>query len=247
MLHVRPRRAALAALAASSLLLLSACDGDTAPAGAGTKARSTPSAPPEAITADQAQQALVTVEDLPSGWQLQPDTGLDKSQGAQEEIISGVKPVCAPITAVLNTGRLEEDRKADAQEVFAKKGDTTAVVQDVSGYSRAQAEKAVAALRTAVEQCGTFTGTMGGKKAVLTVKKAAGLPAYGDESLGYTVRIVQGGTTQMDFDLDTIRSHGAVTTLWNNYSDTGDRGTTAFRKALARAGAKLVAAAAGTP
>ncbi|MEU7166001.1 hypothetical protein AB0A70_15345 [Streptomyces morookaense] len=229
--------------------LPSACDGGSDSAGkkddkGAQAAASTPSTP-ESLTAEQAQQALVALGDLPAGWKLEANTGMDKSQGADDDMVTGVKPLCAPVTAVLNSGRLEADYKANAQEVFTKTGDQTTVAQDVSAYPRAQAEKAMAGLRAAVEQCGTFTGKQGGKKATVTVKKTAEQPKYGDESLRYTVKIVQ-GDMQMDFDMGTIRSHGAITTVLNNYSDRGDRGLGAFTKALSKAGEKLAAAAAKT-
>ncbi|MEV4439658.1 hypothetical protein AB0K09_11660 [Streptomyces sp. NPDC049577] len=250
-MRVRPRRIALATLAASSLLLLTACGGSSgAASGAGSvgkkdKAQSAP-AVPEAITAAQAQQALVALGDLPAGWKLEANTGLDKSQGgADDDVISGVKPLCAPIAALLNNGRLEEDHKANAQEVFTKKGDQTTVAQDVSGYTRAQAEKAMTGLHAAVEQCGTFPGKEGGKPASLTVRKTAQQPKYGDDSVSYTVKVVQ-GDMEMDFDMGTVRIHGAVTTVLNNYPDTGDRGKAAFGAALAKASEKLAAVAAKT-
>ncbi|MBD0742397.1 hypothetical protein [Streptomyces sp. CBMA152] len=247
-MHVRTRRLALATLAASSLLLLSACNGGSNSADkADKKGKAAPSAPavPDSITAEQAQQALVGLGDLPAGWKLEANTGLDKSQGAEEDMMTGAKALCAPVTAVLNSGRLGTDYKANAQEVFTKKGDQTTVAQDVSGYPRAQAERAMAGLRAAIEQCGTFTAQQGGHKATVTVKKTAEQPKYADESIRYTVKIVQ-GDMQMDFDMGTVRSHGAITTVLNNYPDHGDRGLEAFTKALSKAAGKLVAAAAKT-
>ncbi|MEU4211068.1 hypothetical protein AB0F13_13910 [Streptomyces sp. NPDC026206] len=255
-MHVRTRRVAFATLAASSLLLMTACDsGSASGSGSGSgpgsgsgaggkKGKGTPSAPAY-ITANQAEQALVALDDLPAGWKLEPNTGLDKSQGASDDMVSGVKAECAPVTAVLNTGRLDEDHKANAQAVFVKKGDQTTIAQDVSGYPLTQAEKAMTGLRTAVGQCASVSATQGGKKATLKVKKAAEQPQFGDESIAYSVTVVQGGM-QMDFDFATVRSHGAVTTVLNNYSDHGDRGKEAFSKALAEAAQKLVAAAAKT-
>ncbi|WP_414169919.1 hypothetical protein ACMATS_32585 [Streptoverticillium reticulum] len=245
-MHVRPRRVVFATLAASSLLLLSACDGGSASADKKDN-KGAPSAPsvPASLSAEQAEQALVAPGDLPAGWKLEANTGLDKSQGADDDMVTGAKPLCAPVTAVLNSGRLEADYKANAQEVFTKKGDRTTVAQDVSGYPRAQAERAMTGLRTAVEQCGTFTGKQAGKKATVTVKKTAEQPKYGDDSLRYTVKVVQ-GDLQMDFDMGTVRSHGAITTVLNNYPDHGDRGMEAFTKALSKAAEKLGAAAAKT-
>ncbi|MET9417093.1 hypothetical protein ABZY03_23475 [Streptomyces klenkii] len=253
-MHVRPRRVALAALVAASSLLLAACDGGSdsssgSGAGSGSGGKKDKGAPtvPASITADQAQKALVAVTDLPAGWQLEPNTGLDKSQGGgDEQIVNGSRPECAPIVAVLNTGRLEEDHKANAQVVFTKKGDQTTVAQDVSGYERAVAEKAMAGLRTAVGKCASFDAKDSGKKTTVKVKKAAGQQqTYGDESVSYAVTVVT-GDMQMDFDLGTVRSHGAITTVLNNYSDHGDRGKAAFAKALTKAAEKLTAAAAKT-
>ncbi len=238
----------LAALAASSLLLLTACNGDSGSSSSSEakkgKASAAPSVPAY-ITAAQAEQALVALEDLPAGWKVEANTSMDKSQGAEEDAVTGAKPECAPITSVLNSGRLEEDYKANHERVFTKEGDQILLAQDVSGYPRPQAEKAMAGLRNAVEKCATFTGKQNGKKATVTVKKTADQQKYGDESVTYTVKVVA-GDMQMDFDMGTMRSHGAITTILNNYSDHGDRGKEAFSKALAKAAEKLTAAAAKT-
>ncbi|MFE5868150.1 hypothetical protein ACFQ6V_05760 [Streptomyces roseifaciens] len=244
-MHVRPRRVALAALATSSLLLLTACNGDS---GSGSEAKkgkagAAPSVPAY-ITAAQAEQALVAVEDLPDGWKMEANTSMDKSQGAEDDMVTGVTGECAPIAGILNSGRLEEDYKANRERVFTKEGGQNFLAQAVNGYPRAQAEKAMAGLRNAVERCATFTGKQNGKKARVTVKKAADQKKYGDESITYTVRVVA-GDTQMDFDMGVIRSHGAITTVLNNYG-SGDRGKEAFSKALAKAAEKLTAAAAKT-
>ncbi|MFI9306649.1 hypothetical protein [Streptomyces triculaminicus] len=243
-MQVRSRQVVLTAVAASSLLLLTACNSDS---GGGTEKK--PSAAPSApahITAAQADQALVSLEDLPAGWKVEANTTLDKSQGAEEEAITDAKPECAPITGVLNSGQVDQDHKAKSERVFTKKGDQTMVAQVVNGYTLPQAEKTMAGLRTAVETtCATFTGKQGGKKTKVTVKKTAEQHKYGDESLTYTVKVVT-GDQQMDFDMGTVRSRGAITTVINNYPDKGDRGKEAFSKALAKASEKLTAATAKT-
>ncbi|MGK5728150.1 hypothetical protein [Streptomyces sp. URMC 124] len=245
-MQVRSRQVVLTALAASSLLLLTACNGDS---GTGTEKKAKASAAPSApahITAAQAEQALVALEDLPAGWKVEANTTLDKSQGAEEDAITDTKPECAPIANVLNSGEVDRDHKANSERVFTKKGDQTMVAQIVSGYPRPQAEKTMAGLRTAVETaCTTFTGKQGGKKTTVTVKKTADQHKYGDDSLTYTVKVVT-GDMQMDFDMGTVRSRGAVTTVINNYPDKGDRGKEAFGKALAKASEKLTAVTAKT-
>ncbi|MEU1817807.1 hypothetical protein ABZ543_21795 [Streptomyces roseifaciens] len=244
-MHVRPRRVALAALATSSLLLLTACNSDSSSGSEAKKGKATaaPSAPAH-ITAAQAEQALVALEDLPAGWKTEANTSMDKSHGAEDDMVTGVTGECAPIAGILNSGRLEEDYKANRERVFTKGDGQNLLAQAVNGYPRAQAEKAMAGLRNAVDKCATFTGKQNGKKATVTVKKPAEQQKYGDESITYTVRVVA-GDTQMDFDMGAMRSHGAITTVLNNYG-SGDRGKEAFSKALAKSAEKLTAAAAKT-
>ncbi|MFE0045826.1 hypothetical protein [Streptomyces albireticuli] len=252
-MHVHPRRFAVAALAASTLLLATACDGGSGSgSGSGSGAGATsspgnkakPSSAPEHLTAARAKNALIGAADLPAGWKLEENAVIDKTMGAPDEILDKTRAQCAPLVTLINSGRPEADYKANVQQVFVKRGDETNISQDVSGYTREQAEKAMTALRAAVGACSSFTGTMNGKKAAVTVRKLDVAKA-GDDSLGYAVTILV-GEYAMDFDFGTVRSRGAVTTVRNNWGAHGDRGKEAFTKGLAKAAEKLTAAAAGT-
>ncbi|MBT2391551.1 hypothetical protein J7E87_19460 [Streptomyces sp. ISL-1] len=245
-MHVSLRHGAIAGLAISSLLLISACDGGSDSAKAsGSKTKNAPPAPPTYISSKQAEQALVTGAELAEGWQREPDTIIDKkAAGAEEESLKGVRKACAPLAEILNSGRPDADHKATAQAVFYKKGEETNLAQDVSGYPRAQAVGLMSGLRTAIKECGSFDGTMSGKKAKVKVTTLE-VPKYGDESVGYAISITSDDMV-MDFDMATVRSVGGITTLRNNYSDTGDRGKGAFNEGLAHAAEKLKAATAKT-
>ncbi|UQI43334.1 hypothetical protein M1P56_02505 [Streptomyces sp. HU2014] len=250
-MHVHPRRFAVATLAASTLLLATACDGGSGSgSGSGSGATSSPgnkakpSSAPAPLTPARAKDALIGATDLPAGWKLEENTVIDKTMGATDEMLEKARAQCAPLVTVINSGRLEADYKANLQQVFVKQGDETNISQDVSGYTREQAGKAMAALRTAVGNCSSFSATMKGKKATVTVK-GLDVAKAGDDSLGYTVTILV-GEYAMDFDFGTVRSRGAVTTVRNNWGANGDRGKEAFTKGLAKAAEKLTAAAAGT-
>ncbi len=236
----------MAVLAVSSLFLISACDmasnDSDAPAA---KTKNTPPAPPAHISADQAEKALVTGPELATGWQREPNTIIDKkAAGADEDSLKGVRAACMPLAEILNSGRPNPDHKATAQAVFYKKGEETNLAQDVTGYTRTQAEGFMRGLRAAVKACGSFDGRISGKKATVKVTTLT-VPKLGDESIGYAMSI-RSGDMIMDFDMATVRSVGGITTLRNNYSDTGDRGKGAFDKGLAHAAAKLKAATAKT-
>ncbi|MFE3323384.1 hypothetical protein [Streptomyces sp. NPDC059176] len=240
-MHVSSRCGATVALAVSSLLLVSACNGGTdGPGASGAKASGSPAAPPEHISSAQAEQALVTGDALAKGWQREPDTILDTTEaGSEKDLLKGVREGCGPLAEVVNTGRPGADHKATAQAVFYKKGEETNLGQDVSGYTRAEATKLMDDLRKAVKDCASFDGTMDGEKATVKVT-VLDVPKLGDESLGYAVRITYGDLL-MDFDMATVRSVGGITTFRNNYSTTGDRAKAAFDKGLARAAEKLQA------
>lgn len=247
-MHVSLRRGAIVGMAISSLLFISACDGD-ADADSGTatntKAKNTPSTPPDHISSGQAKQALVTGEELATGWRLEPNTIIDKkAAGAEKDSLKGVRTACAPLMEILNSGRPAPDYKATAQAVFYKKGEETNLAQDVSGYTRDQAAGIMSDLRRAVKECGSFKGTISGKEAKVNVTTLE-VPKYGDESIGYAIHILTNGMA-VDFDLATVRSVGGITTLRNNYSDTGDRAMGAFNQGLAHAAKKLKAATAKT-
>lgn len=245
-MHVSLRRGTIAGLALSSLIVLSACDGGAErPKAAGPKATSAPTALPEHISAEQAEKALLTGDALAKGWQREPNTVLDvKAAGSEKDLLKGVSKACAPVAEVLNTGRPGPDHKATAQAVFYKKGEETNLGQDVSGYTRAEAVKLMSGLRTAVKECGSFDGSMEGKKAKVKVT-ALDVPKYGDESIGFALRITY-GDMQMNFDMASVRSVGGVTSFRNNYTTTGDRAKGAFDKGLAAAAEKLKAVASKT-
>lgn len=248
-MHTRFARRLTLTFLATAPLLLTACSGTHNAQSTSDKAAPDTAAkaePPSHITPAQAKAALVEAADLPAGWKLRRKSSAEQQNGKEHQALKKVGARCAPLAAVVNSGRLEGDYAAHARQLFVKKDgeEATSLGQDVSGYPRDRAERAMHRLRTAVEQCSDFKGTLEGRPATLTVQRTS-IPRYGDDSLAYTVGVTVDGY-EMDFDLATVRSHGAITSLVHNYPAGGHRGRKAFARALARAAAKLTENAAQT-
>ncbi|MEV5509538.1 hypothetical protein [Streptomyces orinoci] len=234
----------LIALTASSVLL-TACGGPETPkAATDNAARPAPhSAPrPAHITAEQARGALLGTQDLPEGWKT-----AHKNKHRKKAELKGVQARCLPLAAVVNTGRLEGEYATHAHRVFTKQGEdgqATGLAQDVSGYPRQRAEQGMRRLRDAVEHCGSFTGTLADTQATLRVKRHDA-PRYGDDVLAYSVSVTV-DDVRMDFDLATVRSHGAVTTLVESHPAETEHNRQAVDRALSVAATRLTRAAAAT-
>ncbi|MFI9720638.1 hypothetical protein ACIHFE_13425 [Streptomyces sp. NPDC052396] len=238
------RRITLTTLTASSLLL-TACGGAETPKSAVDNAARPvprPAARSAHITAGQARDALLGTRDLPKGWKTGHKTG-----HREKAELKGVKAHCLPLAAVVNTGRLEGEYITHAHRLFSKQddeGQATGLAQDVSGYPRERAEQGMRRLRAAVEQCGSFQGTLAGNPATLRVK-THDVPRYGEDALAYSVSVTV-DDIRMDFDLATVRSHGAVTTLVESHPAESKHNREAVDRALAAAADRLTRAAART-
>jgi hypothetical protein len=173
-----PVRGALLVLAAVGL---TACGGHSqarpAPSGAPAPA------PPVGLTAAQAEAALLTVTDLPLGFQAQ--------DGAPEATALG----CAGVDQVY----LPAGASARAAASFGHSLSAAFVNETISSRPGGGAERALTAFARAARECASFAGPDGTKYKVTGLE----LPAYGDGSAA--VRVSSALTEGRPVDLVAVR------------------------------------------
>ncbi|MCF3106026.1 hypothetical protein IPZ58_31300 [Streptomyces roseoverticillatus] len=243
------RRGALAALAAASLLTLSACgDGDkdgkpSAPQSSSGTASAAPdrgkeAAGPAPLTAAQAKAALLTPADLPSGWEADKsipayDVGPTAMQFGKAD-----NAACQPLLDAFVGADNGPKAQAHAMTDLKQGGEAgTMMSQGVTSYRQAEAVK-VMRQKMDVGACGKFTA----KAVDGSEDEAAGselaVPALGDEARG--VRVVFAATGEgvsIQHDIAAVRVGGTVVTVAQASFTTAD--SAAFEAALRKAVEKV--------
>ncbi|GGX71010.1 hypothetical protein [Streptomyces hiroshimensis] len=240
------RRGALAALAAASLLTLSACgDGDKkGEDGKPSAAQDTAGAAPapdkgsRPLTAEQAKAALLTPADLPSGWEVNKDIPAYDVGATGMQFGKAGKAACQPLLDVFVGADNGPKAQAHAMTDLKQAGETgIQMTQGVTSYQEAEAVK-VMQRKTDLAACGKFTV----KGADGSTDEAAGseltVPALGDEARG--VRVVFAATEQgvsIQHDIAAVRVGGTVVTVSQASFTTAD--TAAFETSLRKAVEKV--------
>ncbi|WP_424213840.1 sensor domain-containing protein [Streptomyces sp. BI20] len=235
----RTTRVALAALAASSLLLVTACTGDEGK----DKAADKPAAPPKpkVLSEAQARTVLVKPADIAPGWKLKPDYVIDVMDPAQYTFGKADKPACQPFVDLINTGRVLTDYKVTVQQVIGDPGDKTNVAQDVSGYADAKAvQAAVQSVADGVAGCAEF-GSTAEKKPVKVRVKPLKMAAQGEQSTSLEIVFEENGADASTYTFESaiVRVGANVTYLHNNLGEGGERNQKGFAQAVAKAAENL--------
>lgn len=182
----RIRRGAAAVLAVSGLLLTAACgSGDDQGDKAGKNGE---------LSAATMKAALLTAEDLPSGYQAgQPGPSGGPATTAD-------KPECEPIAVFLND-TIKGAAKGGSVD-FEGPGGGTQLSQQVFTFPGGEAAGFVRGIGAALERCTDFGASVAGEKMTIGVRKIDG-PEVGEEShsLNLTTEIKQ---LQMTFDIQVL-------------------------------------------
>ncbi|MEU1813891.1 hypothetical protein ABZ543_01680 [Streptomyces roseifaciens] len=246
------RRGALAAVAAASLLTLSACGGDEGGAPpsaaqssgpAGGSAAPAPGAPGKdkgarPLTAGQAKAALLTPDDLPSGWEVNKDIPAYDVGATGMQFGKADKAACQPLLDVFVGADNGPKAQAHAMTDLKQAGDTG--IQMTQGVTSYQEAEAVRIMQQKIDfgACGTFAA----KGADGSTDQASGseltVPALGDGSRG--VRVVFAATEEgvsIQHDIAAVRVGGTVVTVSQASFTTAD--TAAFESSLRKAVEKV--------
>ncbi|MGK5732626.1 hypothetical protein [Streptomyces sp. URMC 124] len=239
-----PRRGVLAALAAASLLALSACGGGDGGGDGGGKGDGKPSAAQSGtgkdagarpLTAEQAKAALLVPADMPSGWEVNKDIPAYDVGATGMQFGKADKAACQPLLDVFVGADNGPKAQAHAMTDLKQAGETgIQMTQGVTSYQEAEAVK-VMDRKTDFGACAKFRA----KGADGTTDEAAGselkVPALGDGARG--ARVVFAATDEgvsIQHDIAAVRVGGTVVTVSQASFTTADSAlfASSLRKAV---------------
>ncbi|MFS0883631.1 hypothetical protein [Aeromicrobium sp. 179-A 4D2 NHS] len=167
----------LLALAAASALLLTGCASDSNTAGKTGFVERILAGP---LTYADIDDALLTVDDLPAGWSVDPDG----SDDGDDSKTSSDSPECDLLVAAMEA---DDDSGAtpvgEGEATFRKSKRGPFLLQSITSFEGNEAKKSVKAFRTAFETCDSFTETGDdGTKVTFKVSPMA-FPSLGDDTV----------------------------------------------------------------
>lgn len=192
------------------------------------------------------EQALLTLEDMPTGWTTSPDAGED-DEGAAE------------FCAELDFSEREDEPDAEAEASFEGGEIGPFVTHLVARFGDGEAEKRFTALREAVDECGDFDTTDEDGTTITGQMSAVSFPELADESLamrlsGTVTTAADGELGELEFpmagDLVFFRQGDAVAAVFHLAIDAAAFGggggglDSAITEDLARKAAEKLAAVA---
>ncbi|MFG3286700.1 hypothetical protein [Streptomyces sp. NPDC048111] len=223
------RRATAVALAASSLLFAAACggsDGKSDKASGADKSAAAPSSPAAAggaVTEAQLKAALLTAQDVPASWKVDPEGGpsMGKAEKAAcQKFLDLIQSEPAPLGAAARQTVNFED---GGQQVFGFDGDKAA------GYLKN--------LDADLAGCASFGVETDGEKYPATVK-ALTVDKAGNESHGYQL-VFDMGPVKMAFDNYVVRKGAALSTFSAKAKAPGGEPSAEFKAVTATVAKKL--------
>ncbi|MBC9716205.1 hypothetical protein H9Y04_27070 [Streptomyces sp. TRM66268-LWL] len=239
------RRAAVAALACSSLLFAAACGGSADADGKSSAKQSAPEKKaPEAkpLTRGQAEEAALVLKDMPSGWSSD-ESMTDTEDGSTVFGLGQAakdKKQCQPLLDQIVHHAQSPSPQATVTKSYNKSDLGPYLSHGVFSYTLEDAKEAMknSALPTG---CDSFTADFEGDKATFKFKKLD-LPGVGDETLAWRLIAVDDESgVPMQFDFAAARVGSAISvTLQTSVDRKSD--APAFEEAFEK-GAKRVAEA----
>lgn len=144
-------KTSLAAIALCSLLALSGCGGgdDSGKTGVVEKVFADP------LTDAQVKEALLTVDDMPSGWTVSPDDDEDDDSDSETDATS---PECKKLAAVMDEDDTSESF-GEGEIEFQESEFGPFLSESVSSEEGDEVEKSMNSFREAFETCDSFTQT----------------------------------------------------------------------------------------
>jgi hypothetical protein len=201
------RTLVLGALAtALSTLFLSAC----------TSTQSTATAPSPSSTVPQRteatlRQALLALEDLPAGYEVQPEA----EEGGATPVARSEDPKCASFVRLINADALPGS-KASALVAFAGGPDGPFAEEWIEAMGDATAVTDMQAmLRASVDDCGEVTVSLPGAGAADLELSTVEAPAVGSNPIAYRMRATDGALG--GFEITFVHTGIADTLLTMNF------------------------------
>ncbi len=174
------------AIAAACCLLLGGCGASAGPDQTATA---------DPLSETQIKKALLTIDDLPSGFSKDPDLALDE-EGSADDVTQGTKQ-CRDLLSALN----DENRGKPFGEgqVGFKEGDAGPFIEEqVTSFEGSTIKKSMATLREAFASCKEFqTKDSEGVVTEFTVAPMT-FPDLGDDSIAVQLGAIE---SSVDFEI----------------------------------------------
>ncbi|MEU8886465.1 hypothetical protein [Streptomyces sp. NPDC048442] len=217
-MRTRTLRAAAVGLAASSVLLATACEGgakaEEKPAAKKPTAAAKPSTPPAVapLTQRQVESALLEVRDMPTGWSK--DNEISSSAAGSTEFALGKtdKPECQFLFDAVVGSEKGAKPQNSAVVGFTKSEEGPILVGGVTAYTEAEA-KTLMKEPPLPPSCRKFTGDFEGDK-VTVVYEDLSVPKAGQDSQGLRLKLTSKDPEMpsMQYDIAHARVGGAIAT-----------------------------------
>lgn len=221
----RTTRTTAAAAAAALLLLAAGCGDDGDSGGSSSSASSDSPAPSDTASGSssggggrtlsraQTQNALLTVQDFPSGWKA---ADLDDNQaggGDSPDDLETDEPRCDKLFDIMDGDADTNDAVHDASREFEKGAKGPFVSNPVSAYSGNNARRALKDFKQAGNDCGTFHSKDGRSTITFKVSPMT-MQSYGDASVAFRAKgTAKGGNADgRTYDLVLVLARVASST-----------------------------------
>ncbi|MCX5201303.1 hypothetical protein OG897_07520 [Streptomyces sp. NBC_00237] len=222
-MRIRPLRAAATALVASSLVLLTACEGsaDAESKGEAKKTPAAKSATPtpkpdvKPFTQRQVQSALLEVKDLPTGWSKDAELSEGDAAGSGFRMGKSDKAECQFLldSAVGAEGGPKPQNSGALG--FTKSQEGPILMAGVTAFTEAEAKKLME-MPPVPAACRKFTAKLEGEEGKSTlVHEDLSVPQRGASSTGIRLRVTSADPEMpsMQYDLAQARVGGAIVTV----------------------------------
>jgi hypothetical protein len=206
-------------LAASSLLLATACGGaaDAEEKPVAQKAPAKTAAPtPTAVaplTQRQAESALLTVKDMPSGWSK--DNEMSSSDAGAAEFNAGRadKKQCQFLLDAVVGSEQGPKPQNTGLIAFTKSQEGPFLIGGVTAYGEAEAKKLIRQ-QPVPETCRTFTAELEGDKVTVNFEDLS-VPKAGQDSQGVRLKLTSQDPEMpaLQYDVAHARVGGAIVTV----------------------------------
>jgi hypothetical protein len=201
-----PHRAT-AAIGAATLLLAAVAAGcgggggtkpaTPAPGASAAPAAASPSGSPTPLSQAELEQRLLSLADMPAGYQVAQDTS---SSSGQHSTVTSSDPACQPLADLSASGKPPESYAGAQAPQFGASADGPFIDESLASYATPAAAQAYfAKLTTAIQSCKQFTETQpDGTKYDISVSPFS-FPGKGDASSASRLSLtVQGQPVQSD-------------------------------------------------
>lgn len=212
-----------AILVVLTLLFAGACGDDSTdaedPVGSGEDTTA-PSSGGDATSEDALHDKLLTVDDLPEGWTVDPsaddDSGDDDSDSSEDD--DETTPDC------LKAAEGDDSSTASADADFIKGEDFPSLSESLDVYPHDTIEDELATVIDVLDTCGDFHFTSDEVEISGSITRVASFPKFGDESAAWRMQMSAYGVA-FDFAIVFVRQGDIALSVFY-----GDQGTDAVQQ-----------------